>query len=204
MPTHKWTTTGGGKCYKCEYECIYNPLQSSVQMVVVVGKKPKQESVQQQDFTHRPHMCIHTHLHTQMLQAWCSHNKITESQWEWWNLCVCCVWGGLFDFFGGVGVVGGQAGRQAEWKQWMWPIAALLLTCSLSHVRVLVQLQRCLITFSVFYLASARYRRIGNTSDREHPTENRQERKRCIQREGKSTMGLISISVRMNLKTNVK
>lgn len=95
-------------------------------MVVVVEEKQTGISETTRLYS-RLHIYIRTHVHYQTLQVRRSHNGIMELQWELWNSCG-------YVFLSG----GGQTARQVQWKQWLWHIAAVLLTCSLSHVLVLV------------------------------------------------------------------
>lgn len=128
------------------------------------------------------HMHSYTYTHRFFLQVRHSHSSITESCGELWNLCVCC------------------SSRQADLMKTMdvaySSTAFNLLTepCSCP-----CKLRDCLITLSVWYLASAWQRRIVRQR-----SPKRKRGKLLHSNGGKSIMGLISISTTMNCKSNGK
>lgn len=144
MLTHKWTTTGTENCYKCG--CISNPLIHCTDVVVVVEEKQTGPSKTTRLYS-RLHIYIWTHVHYQILQVRRSHKGAMELQWELWNSWGYCV------FMGGAD---SQAGSMKTMDVVYSCSAFNLLTepCGCP-----CKLQHCLITLSVFYLASAQENR---------------------------------------------
>lgn len=64
-PTHKWTTTGVQKGYKCKCDSIYNPLirYADVQIVGVVAEE-KQTGIYTTARLYHQSQHIHSYTHT--------------------------------------------------------------------------------------------------------------------------------------------
>lgn len=184
-PTHKWTTTGVEKCYICKCESIINPLTCCTDG----GSRRRKTSRNLYNSKTLPSSTLPVVVY--ILKS-CRCSTVTAesmSQSKSSGICVIVfLWG---------------PGRQADLMKTMdvaySSTAFNLLTepcvcpCTLQH---------CLITLSVLYLAS-----VWEKRTRKHvwqATSNRKGEKLLHSNGGKSTMGLISISARMNLKTNGK
>lgn len=124
-PTHKWTTAVAEKCYKRTRESIFTPLIRCTDGGSSSRRKTGITTTAR--LSHQsPHNAFVPYTHSNPAGAAQSqqHHRVAVSVLEFVSILSFCR---------------GQGDRQIWWKQWMWPISAPLLTCSLSHVLALVK-----------------------------------------------------------------